>query len=1136
MRKKPPIYLISIPLILLLITCVSLFRKEQRPEPAEVTGPVPKTEKPAFHLPETNLATLTEQLLTSRPTNPQQTAQLVELTKARMELMKELIRTDPARALKARISWAQWQHLPPMLKPYVEEPISSLADVDVFIACGETTFIDSFTTLTDGRKFETFTDNSRRLAKTKNNLPVQGIKLDDIGALEPSVFELLSDEDHQAVQSIFPLANPDPTRCFATGRKRTTPPVIALSGGQIFYFEDNVALEKLEQELIELDTLAGPASASALLFSALTSDSAEYGFDLEKARQSAMSASAEWSGSVRDMYVILVDFSDIPGQPIVPQQIEYNINTYVSPQIYDMSYHQTYINGTVDPVTYRLPHPSTFYSSDHRIMHDHAVNVVTNSGVDLSGYETVCIYFPFVYDLRSLRGYASLGGSKLWLHNTANPYVITHELGHNYGSYHSHFWKTAGTNPLDPAGIHEEYGDITDIMGSGNLPDGHFHVQNKLEVGWLDPDQILQLTNSGTYRIHRTDHPLTDQDSRFGLRFQINPTNAYWVGYRQLYPEYETFGRGTYVLWQQANPSNYPKSHLLDMTPGSADGIQDAALALGKTWSDPANQFHLTPTHRGGRTPNEWMEVTVNLGDFNSNNPPASTLAGPMSAATRQSITYTVNASDPEGDDLAYAWDFGDGIVRANAPQTSHAWFSPGTQTVSCIVSDMKGGSVTNQLTVTVSEALEMVYQKHIFATDIFGITTDGSKLVAVGKSGFAGSSTNGSEWITGNVGGATTWVNLYSVVHDGSQFVAAGKDWDNTAWTGVIYTSPNGINWTRQHAGGPVLNDVAYGSNMLIAAGEDGTILTSDTGTSWNSVNSGTAGNLKGIAYNGTVFTVVGLATNYVSCVYFSEDGQNWHDRSSNAGTGSWAFSAVINCNGLLLAGGHGIGIRHSNDGGDSFSTATSEQLTIPAFAYGNGVYFAAGKYSYNTQADLDLVSTDGINWTKLPTEDQADRNAAVFFDNCFFTISDGGALWKSEPVGTALSGWAVWQYQHAEALGLNRDAGDDPDGDGVFNLVEYALGTDASNAGSTPDVTSSMDTNGCLQIEIERTRTAADINYIVERGTNLLDSVSWSALDTETVTNLPAQLIIRSIHPISEQNREFLRLRIGVKPPDEI
>jgi len=69
------------------------------------------------------------------------------------------------------------------------------------------------------------------------------------------------------------------------------------------------------------------------------------------------------------------------------------------------------------------------------------------------------------------------------------------------------------------------------------------------------------------------------------------------------------------------------------------------------------------------------------------------TVATPPTAPT--ALTFTAHATDPDGDSLAYSWDFGDGH-KGSDTETSHVYAVPGWYIAVLTVSDGKGGVVTN--------------------------------------------------------------------------------------------------------------------------------------------------------------------------------------------------------------------------------------------------------------------------------------------------------------------------------------------------------------------------------------------------------------------------------------------------------
>ncbi len=75
--------------------------------------------------------------------------------------------------------------------------------------------------------------------------------------------------------------------------------------------------------------------------------------------------------------------------------------------------------------------------------------------------------------------------------------------------------------------------------------------------------------------------------------------------------------------------------------------------------------------------------------------------ASPNPANAGQLVSFSVAATDADGDTLSYAWDFGDSTVGANAA-TTHAYTTAGTYQVKVTVRDGRGGSVESALSETV--------------------------------------------------------------------------------------------------------------------------------------------------------------------------------------------------------------------------------------------------------------------------------------------------------------------------------------------------------------------------------------------------------------------------------------------------
>ena len=101
--------------------------------------------------------------------------------------------------------------------------------------------------------------------------------------------------------------------------------------------------------------------------------------------------------------------------------------------------------------------------------------------------------------------------------------------------------------------------------------------------------------------------------------------------------------------------------------------------------------------------------------------------------------------------------------------------------------------------------------------------------------------------------------MNLYDVAYANGLLVAVG--WDNSTSSGVILTSPDGINWTQvtPNPTAEPLHGVTHGPCGWVAVGANGTVLISPNGTSWTAETSNTTAVLRRVAYGAGRYVAVG-------------------------------------------------------------------------------------------------------------------------------------------------------------------------------------------------------------------------------------------------------------------------------------
>ncbi|HEX7260248.1 MAG TPA: PKD domain-containing protein, partial [Luteolibacter sp.] len=687
---------------------------------------------------------------------PAELAKGIELASARKLVMAEWIATEPELALANAISRSEYQALPQALKPYFEEPFNAFGSLRVMPDCSGGPGAATTRTLEiDGKTWNASVFGWRLGQGTKEATPLAGITLDDRAAISVSVFEILSSADAETVRTQ-PIGNRDLSRDFATGKPLGKVPVITLAGGKRFLFDSPAIVREVNAKLEKFDQTPGPHGGSRQLLQLASGGDGSQEIPWDQLAQSVQTEASIWTESPKSVFFIRVDFSDAVGATVTQADLTQVINTDVADSISKMSYGKTTVTATVSTMTVRMPSPKSTYSSTNNngLLHSDAVAAykAIAGANSLNSYHIIGVHFPAIGMGSPYAGLADVGGSRQWLQDNHSSGVIIHELGHNYGISHANFWETTDGSVVG-VGANKEYGDIFDIMGGGPDPEGHFHMQAKQRLNWLDSSKWTDATATGsaTYRIHRFDHESTTGVRR-GVRLTkaAAPDEYYWLGYRPGIPGNPWLDNGAYLIWERPNADN---CWLLDTTPTSTSGRYDAAIAIGRTYSDTAANVHITPTATGGSGADAWLDVNVQLGPFPTNTPPTATLTAPTTAAARTNVNFSVSASDPNGNPLAYYWDFGDSSVSTNSAAVTHSWTVGGSYTVNVTVTDMKGGTVTKTKVVTVTDPL--------------------------------------NDWTAGTVAAGRT---MTQVDYLDGRFIAGGNQY--------AYLSLNGTTWSEQYLG----------------------------------------------------------------------------------------------------------------------------------------------------------------------------------------------------------------------------------------------------------------------------------------------------------------------------------------------
>lgn len=289
--------------------------------------------------------------------------------------------------------------------------------------------------------------------------------------------------------------------------------------------------------------------------------------------------------------LILVNFGDKATEPYTIATAQSVINTTSNFDL-ENSFTQTWLASVVDsgqPADvrgwYTIPLSSTVCdNTTYGTLANQAKSAASAAGVDLSPYTHYIYAFP--NNACTWWGLGTIGGnpSQAWVNGSIQLKVVGHELGHNFGLYHSHSIACASG-----ACTTSDYGDLYDIMGSAA---SHFTTFQKSRLGWLNYNispPITLVSSSGTYRIA----PYESNDTQPKALQVFKSTGATPTYY---YIEYRAglgFDSGkTGILVHTGMPSSGNSSHLFDLD--QTTSISDWVLNVGQTFEDRAAGISFT--------------------------------------------------------------------------------------------------------------------------------------------------------------------------------------------------------------------------------------------------------------------------------------------------------------------------------------------------------------------------------------------------------------------------------------------------------------------------------------------------------------------------------------------------------------
>jgi hypothetical protein len=611
-------------------------------------------------------------------------AEGIELARERRHALRDLIKADAARALALTLPLGLRRSLPDAVTLLLEGRVSGRGSLAVFGALAAPGFEDKVTPTfriasIDDVDYQAFVYGRRLGQPSHPNLPLSGIALDDLLAVDENPIRLLEPEEVDGLN-----VGPAEPLCVVSGNLSSIgrTQVAAEVAGELIFFCAPAHAARRNEELMQAE-VAGDSGAGG-----------------------AVQANAATEGTKR-LLLIRVDFADLAGTPFaddVGVTIVNGLNQFYRESSFGRSGFApclgmaTNSGGSDVTPTFRMPQTASHYGGNDAYLQlrTDARNAAAAAGYVLGNYDYDLYCFGAVPGFQ-WAGLGYIGAPGVWLRGYFTSGVAGHELGHNYGLNHANFWDTGGQSVIG-AGESIEYGDSFDTMGSANAGAFHFNARYKSYMGWLKSGETLTVTTSGVYRVFA--HDDANSTGLRGLRIARNSSTNYWVEFRQKFMSNPWLMSGAGIHW--AGNGN-ERSHLLDTTPGSPDGRNDSALVVGRTFSDRAAGIHITTLRKAATTP-ESLDIAIHLGTFPDNIAPMVVVnASGTSTVSGSPLTFSAAASDTNGDSLAYHWDFGDNTFGTNGAIASKSWPATGEYLVRCVVSDMKGGVASDSAVVTVN-------------------------------------------------------------------------------------------------------------------------------------------------------------------------------------------------------------------------------------------------------------------------------------------------------------------------------------------------------------------------------------------------------------------------------------------------
>jgi hypothetical protein len=277
---------------------------------------------------------------------------------------------------------------------------------------------------------------------------------------------------------------------------------------------------------------------------------------------------------------------------------------------------------------------------------------------------------------------------------------------------------------------------------------------------------------------------------------------------------------------------------------------------------------------------------------------------------------------------------------------------------------------------------------------------------------------TNGTAESWGTVSQPLTWTarhgtptdTLYQVAYNGTNLYVAGGS------SGIILTSPDGITWTSRTSnfGGNNIFSVAFGNGLFVAVGSGGTIATSPDGITWTARTSNMGTNqINHVIYANSIWVAVGRGggTTNTGGITYSTDGITWTRKSQSLTVGSTYCMVSWNGTNFVVA---------ANISTNNYLYASTPSGTWTAGADGSGaslnsIIWDGTRHIVCTSSSKPRYSTSTTLGTTTQINNINDLNSSGENEARAFNYYYNGRIYSSvtKANGGISSDWSTTPFQ---------------------------------------------------------------------------------------------------------------------------